>query len=83
MRTGSPAGAIEPDQPRRETPEERQQQKSTVDDPVMYSKPWVLSRVFKPLQLNPKLPELIEYSCSENNKDIQHLISTKPALGKR
>jgi len=49
----------------------------------MYSKPWVLSRVFKPLQLNPKLPELIEYSCSENNKDIQHLISTKPALGKR
>jgi len=26
------------------------------------------------------LPELIEYSCSENNRDLQHLVTTKPAL---
>ncbi|HTR36287.1 MAG TPA: hypothetical protein VMH80_10315 [Bryobacteraceae bacterium] len=55
----------------------------TVDDPKMYSKPWTLSRVFRPLKLNPRLPELIEYSCSENNKDIQHLVTTKPALGRQ
>ena len=40
----------------------------TLDDPIMYVKPWTLSRVFTPLKLNPALPELIEYSCSENNQ---------------
>jgi hypothetical protein len=54
----------------------------TVDDPKMYATPWNLSRVFTPLKLIPALPELIEYSCSENNRDMQHLVPTKPALGK-
>jgi len=52
----------------------------TVDDPKMYAKPWTLRRVYTPLKLDPNLPELIEYSCSENNKDVQHLVTTKPAL---
>jgi hypothetical protein len=52
----------------------------TVDDPVMYAKPWELERVLKPLKQAPGLPMLIEYSCNENNRDVQHLISTKPAL---
>lgn len=55
----------------------------TLDDPKMYAKPWSLSRVFTPLKLNSALPELIEYSCSENNRDVQHLVTTKPALGKK
>ena len=50
----------------------------TVDDPKMYSKPWTLQRVITPLKIVPGLGELIEYSCTENNKDLQHLISTKP-----
>lgn len=51
----------------------------TIDDPKMYSVPWTTpSRVFTPLKVVPGLPELIEYSCSENNRDVQHLISTKP-----
>jgi len=29
------------------------------------------------------LPMLLEYSCNENNKDVQHLISTKPAADKK
>lgn len=52
----------------------------TVDDPQMYAKPWTLKRVLKPLPLTAGLPELIEYSCSENNQDIRHLVPTKPAL---
>jgi len=51
----------------------------TVDDPKMYAQPWTLQRVYKPLKLSPRLPELIEYSCSENNRDLQHLVTTKPA----
>jgi hypothetical protein len=54
----------------------------TVDDSKMYEKPWTLSRTFTPLKLNAALPELIEYECSENNKDLQHLVTSKPALGK-
>ncbi len=54
----------------------------TVDDPVLYSKPWNNHRVIKPLKQTPGLPMLLEYSCNENNKDLQHLISTKPALGR-
>lgn len=50
----------------------------TVDDPVMYAKPWKLERVLTALKATPGLPELLEYSCNENNKDLQHLISTKP-----
>ena len=55
----------------------------TLDDPEMYSAPWTLKRVFNPLKLNPALPELIEYECSENNRDIKHLVTTKPALPKK
>ncbi len=49
-----------------------------VDDPVMYAKPWKQERVMTPLKPTPGLPELLEYECAENNKDLQHLISTKP-----
>jgi len=51
----------------------------TVDDPQMYAKPWTLQRVYTPLKLAPILPELIEYSCTENNRDIRHLVTTKSA----
>jgi hypothetical protein len=49
-----------------------------VDDSVMYAKPWKQERVLTPLKPTAGLPELLEYSCNENNKDLQHLISTKP-----
>jgi hypothetical protein len=38
----------------------------TIDDPVMYTKPWTNTRVFT----RSKGP-LIEYSCEENNKDLR------------
>lgn len=50
----------------------------TLDDPKMYSKPWTLERTIKPLKQVKGLPMLLEYSCNENNRDVQHLISTKP-----
>jgi len=51
----------------------------TIDDPKMYAKPWVQQRVIRPLPPAAHgLPELIEYSCEENNQDVRHLISTKP-----
>ncbi len=39
----------------------------TVDDPVMYTKPWKNQRVFTRMKPGE---ELIEYSCEENNRDL-------------
>jgi hypothetical protein len=62
----------------RRTPEDIQYE-FTVDDPKMYSKPWTLERSIKPLKLVPGLTDLIEYNCDENNRDVSHLVPTKPA----
>jgi hypothetical protein len=42
----------------------------TIDDPGAYAKPWT---VRYPLVLMPDT-ELIEYVCTENNKDVEHLV---------
>jgi hypothetical protein len=52
----------------------------TVDDPKMYSKPWSNARPLTALKPVPGLPDLLEYNCEENNRDLQHLRSNKPAL---
>lgn len=54
----------------------------TVDDPKMYAQPWVQKRKITPLETAPGMPELIEYSCNENNKDLQHLVPYKPNAAK-
>ena len=46
-----------------------------VDDPKMYTKPWANSRPLTPLKPARGLPDLIEYNCSENNRDVNHLMS--------
>jgi len=42
----------------------------TIDDPKAYTKPWTVALE---LTLMPE-GELIEYVCSENEKDLQHLV---------
>ena len=51
----------------------------TIDDPKMYAKPWKQERVLRPLKAVHGMAELIEYVCTENNLDVRHLITTKPA----
>ena len=45
----------------------------TIDDPKAYTKPWTVNLKFN---LNPDT-ELIEYVCSENEKDLNHLVGNK------
>ncbi len=42
----------------------------TIDDPKAYTKPWTIRA---PFRLMPDT-ELLEYICSENNKDLDHLV---------
>ena len=50
----------------------------TVDDPVYYMKPWVNHRTLTAQKPVKNLPNLIEYACEENNRDVDHLVPTKP-----
>jgi hypothetical protein len=42
----------------------------TIDDPGAYAKPWTIKRVS---DLDPN-DEVGEYVCSENNKDVEHMV---------
>jgi hypothetical protein len=42
----------------------------TIDDPKTYTKPWTVTL---PLVYQAD-SELIEYMCTENNKDVPHLV---------
>src|SRR5437879_2820206 len=43
----------------------------TIDDPSSYVKPWTIKRIS---DLAPKGEEVAEYVCTENNKDVPHLV---------
>ncbi len=47
--------------------------KLTIDDPKTYTKPWTVS---ENARLLPDT-DLLEYICSENNKDVPHLVGNK------
>ena len=42
----------------------------TIDDPKTYTKPWTVN---ESARLLPDT-DLLEYVCSENNKDVPHLV---------
>jgi len=43
----------------------------TIDDPSSYVKPWTIKRIS---DLAPKGEEVREYVCTENNRDVPHLV---------
>jgi hypothetical protein len=44
----------------------------TIDDPIMYKKPWNVTQI---MPLIPKDDlDLIEYICTENNRDVERLV---------
>lgn len=50
----------------------------TFDDPVFFTKPWSLTRTFTP----GKPPDrVMAYTCTDNNKDVEHLLPNQPNLG--
>jgi hypothetical protein len=45
----------------------------TIDDPKAFTRPWTVS---ENARLLPDT-DLLEYICSENNKDVEHLVGGK------
>jgi hypothetical protein len=40
------------------------------DDPGAFKRPWKMKRISS---LAPRFTEVLEYVCTENNRDIEHL----------
>jgi hypothetical protein len=64
----------------RRTPENIEYQ-YTVDDLIMYVGLVDAAPHIHPLKTGRAPAGTIEYSCIENNRDVQHLVTTKPGLG--
>ena len=50
----------------------------TFEDPVFFSKPWSLTRTFT--RFDDTEDRLMPYTCTENNRDVQHLVPNQPNL---
>ena len=50
---------------------------ATFNDPVYFTKPWTLTRTFAPGKPGDRV---MAYTCTENNRDVQHLKPTQPNL---
>jgi hypothetical protein len=50
---------------------------ATFEDPVYFTRPWSITRVFTP----GKAPNrVMPYTCTDNNKDVEHLRPNQPNL---
>ena len=58
-------------------PKECLQYTVTFDDPKFFTKPWSLTRIFSPGAPNDRM---LPYTCTDNNKDVEHLESNQPNL---
>ena len=45
----------------------------TIDDPGMYTKPWDVTEVMPLMDKE----DIMEYICTENNQDVEHLVGNK------
>ena len=50
---------------------------ATFDDPVFFTKPWTITRTFTP---GKREDRIMAYTCTDNNKDVQHLQPNQPNL---
>lgn len=50
----------------------------TFDDPVFFAKPWSLTRTFT--RFDDNTDRIMPYTCTENNKDLEHLVPNQPNL---
>ena len=50
---------------------------ATFEDPVFFTKPWSITRTFTPGKPGDRV---MAYTCTENNKDVEHLQKNQPNL---
>jgi hypothetical protein len=51
---------------------------ATFEDPVFFSKPWSITRTFT--RFDDTKDRIMPYTCTENNRDVEHLKPNQPNL---
>jgi hypothetical protein len=51
---------------------------ATFEDPVFFTKPWSITRTFT--RFDDSKDRIMPYTCTENNKDVEHLKPNQPNL---
>jgi hypothetical protein len=51
---------------------------ATFEDPVFFSKPWSITRTFT--RFDDSKDRIMPYTCTENNRDVEHLKPNQPNL---
>ena len=64
----------------RKTSDDKIEWTATFEDPVFYTKPWSLTRVFTKFDDSKDQDRILPYTCTENNRDVQHLVPNQPNL---
>jgi len=54
---------------------------ATFDDPVFFTKPWSITRTFT--RFDDRKDRIMPYTCTENNRDVEHLKPNQPNLSYR
>jgi len=53
---------------------------ATFEDPVFYTKPWSVTRTFTRFDDSKDQDRILPYTCTENNRDVDHLLPNQPNL---
>jgi hypothetical protein len=62
----------------RKVADDRMEWTATFDDPVFFTQPWSITRTFT--RFDDSKDRIMPYTCTENNRDVQHLKPNQPNL---
>jgi hypothetical protein len=64
----------------RKVSEDKIEWTATFEDPVFYVRPWSITRTFTKFDDRKDQDRILPYTCTENNRDVQHLMPNQPNL---
>jgi len=64
----------------RKISEDKMEWTATFEDPVFFTKPWSLTRTFTKFDDSKDQDRILPYTCTENNRDVDHLVPNQPNL---
>jgi hypothetical protein len=64
----------------RKVSEDKIEWTATFEDPVFFARPWSITRTFTKFDDGKDQDRILPYTCTENNRDVQHLVPNQPNL---
>ena len=64
----------------RKVSEDKMEWTATFEDPVFFARPWSITRTFTKFDDSKDQDRILPYTCTENNRDVGHLVPNQPNL---